>query len=104
MNCLNTVDEIVREDKEVIKYTYKTHGTCSTHIELELEGDVIKYVAFWNGCNGNLQGISRLVKGMKISEVVARLGGIRCGSRATSCPDQFSKALLEIAGKYSLEL
>lgn len=104
MNCLNTVSEAAEENKEIIRYTYKTHGTCSTHIELELEGDIIKDVAFWNGCNGNLQGISRLVKGMKISEVVARLSGIHCGSRATSCPDQFSKALQEIAEKYSLGL
>ena len=100
----NICSEIVEEDQRIIRYTYKTQGTCSTHIELELEGDTIKEVAFWNGCNGNLQGISRLVKGMKISEVVARLGGIRCGSRITSCPDQFSKALLEIADKYSLDL
>ena len=77
-------------------YTYKTKGTCSTHIELEVEEGVIKEVAFWNGCNGNLQGISRLVKGMTVPEVISRLKGIRCGSRPTSCPDQLCKALNEI--------
>lgn len=77
-------------------YTYKTHGTCSTHIELEIEDGIIKDIAFWNGCNGNLQGISRLVKGMPVSEVISRLEGIRCGSRSTSCPDQLVKALKEM--------
>ena len=77
-------------------YTYKTKGTCSTNIELEVEDGVLKEVAFWGGCNGNLQGISRLVKGMPVAEVLARLVGIRCGSRPTSCPDQLCKALHEM--------
>ena len=77
-------------------YTYKTQGTCSTHIELDVEDGIVKDIAFWNGCNGNLQGISKLVKGMSVSEVITRLGGIRCGMRSTSCPDQLSKALQEI--------
>lgn len=77
-------------------YTYKTQGTCSTHIELEIEDDIVQNVVFWNGCNGNLQGISRLVKGMAVSEVVSRLSGIRCASRSTSCPDQLAKALQEM--------
>lgn len=77
-------------------YTYKTKGTCSTNIELEVEDGVLKEVAFWGGCNGNLQGISRLVKGMPVAEVLARLEGIRCGSRPTSCPDQLCKALHEM--------
>ena len=52
-----------------MKITYKTQGTCSSHIEVEVEDDVIQQVFFWGGCNGNLQGISRLVKGMKVEEV-----------------------------------
>ena len=79
-----------------MKLTYKTQGTCSSHIELEVEDGIIKQVFFWGGCNGNLQGISRLVKGMKVEDVIARLEGIKCGNRWTSCPDQSCKALREI--------
>lgn len=79
-----------------MKLTYKTQGTCSSHIEVEVEDGVVKEVFFWGGCNGNLQGISRLVKGMKVEEVISRLEGIRCGNRWTSCPDQLCKALQEI--------
>lgn len=79
-----------------MKFTFKTQGTCSSHIELEVEGGIIQSVYFWGGCNGNLQGISRLVKGMKIDDVLDRLEGIRCGNRWTSCPDQLCKALREI--------
>lgn len=79
-----------------MKYTYKTQGTCSTHIELDVEGSVVKEVAFWGGCSGNLQGISRLVTGMPVPEVIEKLEGIRCGSRSTSCPDQLCCALHEM--------
>ena len=79
-----------------MKLTYKTQGTCSSHIDLEVEEGVIQQVFFWGGCNGNLQGISRLVKGMKVEEAIAKLEGIRCGNRVTSCPDQLCKALREI--------
>jgi uncharacterized protein (TIGR03905 family) len=77
-----------------MKTVYKTEGTCSSHIELDVSDDgVINEVAFWNGCNGNLQGISHLVKGMRAEDVVARLEGIRCGMKSTSCPDQLCRAL-----------
>ncbi len=76
-------------------YTYKTKGTCSSQIELELEDGVIQSVAFTGGCNGNLQGISRLVQGMTAQEAINRLRGIRCGFKPTSCPDQLSYALEE---------
>ena len=66
-------------------YTYKTQGTCSSNIELDVEDG-----------NGNLQGLSRLVKGMPVDAVIARLEGIRCGRRSTSCPDQLCKALHEM--------
>ncbi|MBE6280991.1 MAG: TIGR03905 family TSCPD domain-containing protein [Bacteroides sp.] len=79
-----------------MKLTYKTQGTCSSHIELEVEEGIIKEVFFWGGCNGNLQGISRLVKGMKVEDVINKLEGIRCGYRSTSCPDQLCKALREM--------
>lgn len=72
---------------------YRTQGTCSSNIELEVEGGIIRQVTFWGGCNGNLQGISRLVEGMPAVEAVKRLEGIRCGARPTSCPDQLCQAL-----------
>lgn len=77
-------------------YTYKTQGTCSSSIDLEVEDGIVKDVQFYDGCNGNLQGISSLVKGMQVKDVIARLEGIRCGWRPTSCPDQLCKALHEM--------
>ncbi len=78
-----------------MKYLYQTQGTCSSAIELELDGDVIKSVQFYGGCNGNLQGISRLVVGRTVEEVERDLSGIRCGYKPTSCPDQLAKAVRE---------
>ena len=72
---------------------YKTRGTCSQLINLELDGDVIKSVEFIGGCDGNLQGISKLVTGMKAEDAIKRLEGIQCGVKPTSCPDQLAKAL-----------
>lgn len=79
---------------------YKTKGTCSTSIEVHLAEDhTIESVKFTDGCNGNLQGVSKLVEGRKAEEVIGLLEGIRCGFRPTSCPDQLSKALKQaIAG------
>ena len=76
-------------------YTYKTHGTCSSQIDLELEDGIIQSVAFTGGCNGNLKGIAALVKGMPAQDAIDRLQGTRCGMKPTSCPDQLSKALAE---------
>ena len=75
---------------------YKTQGTCSSAIDLEVENGIIKSVAFTGGCHGNLQGISRLVEGMKVDEAITRLKGIRCGFKSTSCPDQLARALESI--------
>ncbi len=72
---------------------YKTKGTCSTEIDVELKDGVIDSVTFMGGCNGNLQGISALVKGMTPEEAIRRLKGIRCGFKPTSCPDQLAQAL-----------
>ncbi len=72
---------------------YKTKGTCSREIHIEVENDIIKDVAFIGGCNGNTQGIASLVKGMNIHDVIAKMEGIDCGGRGTSCPDQLAKAL-----------
>ena len=80
----------------VKKLTYKTQGTCSSLIEVEVENGIVTDIHFMGGCNGNLQGISSLVKGMAVDEIIARLEGIRCGSRPTSCPDQLCKALRSV--------
>ena len=76
-----------------MKYSYRTSGTCSSQIDLEVEDGILKEVHFIGGCNGNLKGISALVKGMKVEEVISRLEGIRCGYKPTSCPDQLAWAL-----------
>ena len=79
---------------------YKTKGTCSTMINLTLDDDhVIRDVYFMGGCNGNLQGISKLVIGCKAEDIIPKIEGIRCGFRNTSCPDQLSKALKQAIGQ-----
>ena len=72
---------------------YKTQGVCSSSIDIEMNGNVIESVKFTGGCNGNLQGISALVKGMTAQDAIDRLRGIRCGFKTTSCPDQLAQAL-----------
>ncbi len=73
--------------------TYKTQGTCSREINIAVEDGKITSVSFVGGCNGNLQGISALVKGMTPEEAISKLKGIRCGMKSTSCPDQLACAL-----------
>ena len=82
-----------------MQYEYKTKGTCSQRILFDLEDGKIKNVQFLGGCNGNLQGISRLVEGMDAAEVIERIQGIRCGMKPTSCPDQLATALKEAKEK-----
>ena len=73
---------------------YQTSGTCSQQIDLDIDDENrVRNVQFLGGCNGNLQGVSRLVEGMTVEEVKERLGGIRCGYKNTSCPDQLVRAL-----------
>ena len=72
---------------------FQTKGTCSTTIDIEVNDGIIESVKFTGGCSGNLQGISALVKGMKTEDAIARLKGIRCGFKNTSCPDQLAQAL-----------
>ena len=76
-----------------MEYTYKTSGTCCREIAFEIENGKVKNVQFFGGCNGNLKGISALVEGQDVDEVIARVEGIRCGSKVTSCPDQLAQAL-----------
>ena len=78
---------------------YQTKGTCSRAIQFEVDGDTIQSVQFVGGCDGNTQGVAALVKGMKVEEAIARLEGIDCRGRGTSCPDQLAKALKEYMAK-----
>lgn len=74
---------------------FKTKGVCASQIDFEIENDVIKNVIFKGGCAGNASGLSKLVEGMKVEEVILRLEGTTCGKNTTSCPDQLAKALKE---------
>ena len=72
---------------------YRTRGVCSTRMVIDVEDDTVKSVKIFNGCDGNLQGISRLVEGMKVTDAISKLEGIHCGGKPTSCPDQLAQAL-----------
>ena len=76
---------------ETIKYTPK--GVCSRGMEIDVEDGVIQAVRVVGGCHGNLQGVSALLKGMRVGDAIARMEGIRCGMKPTSCPDQLAQAL-----------
>ena len=76
---------------ETIQYTPK--GVCSKRMEIDVEDGAIQAVRVMGGCSGNLQGICSLLKGMKVEEAIARMDGIRCGMKPTSCPDQLAQAL-----------
>ena len=85
-----------------MQYTYQTSGTCSREILFEIEDGKVINVQFIGGCNGNLKGISSLVEGMNVDEVISRLEGTTCGGKGTSCPDQLASALkkaLAVAAK-----
>jgi len=78
-----------------MQYEYKTSGTCSQRIFFEIDDGKLTNVQFLGGCNGNLKGICALVEGMKVEDVIARIEGIHCGMKSTSCPDQLATALKE---------
>ena len=78
-----------------MKYIYRPEGVCSVEMIFEIEDDIIKSLEVIRGCHGNLQGISKLVQGMHIDEVISKLKGIKCGFKDTSCPDQIARALEE---------
>jgi len=82
-----------------MKSTYIPTGTCSTKIEVDIEDGILHDVKFSGGCPGNLQAISRLVKGMEVNDAIERLDDIRCGNKLTSCADQLEKALKIIRAK-----
>lgn len=76
-----------------MQYEYKTKGTCSQRILFDIQDGKVWNVQFIGGCNGNLQGISKLVEGMDVNDVVEKIKGIHCGMKPTSCPDQLATAL-----------
>lgn len=76
-----------------MQFTFLPRGVCSRQFTFDVEDDVVRHVEIIGGCHGNLQGISKLLEGMPVEEVVARLKGIRCGMKPTSCPDQIAIAL-----------
>lgn len=78
-----------------MEYRYKPQGVCSREMIFEIEGDIVKSVKIVGGCAGNTLGLSHLIKGMKIKDVIEKLKGIPCGFKPTSCPDQLAKALEE---------
>ncbi len=76
-----------------MRYTYRTHGTCSRSITFDINGDVVTGVSFEGGCNGNLKAVSTLVDGMTVDQIERKLSGINCGYKGTSCGDQLAKAV-----------
>ena len=76
-------------------YTYRPKGVCSKQMTFDIEDGIIRSVDIVGGCSGNLQGISRLVEGMKVEDAIQRMKGIKCGFKPTSCPDQLAAALAE---------
>lgn len=79
-----------------MKYTYRPRGVCSQQMEIDIDNGKVTGLKVLGGCSGNLQGIAKLVEGMDVDDVIARLEGIHCGFKSTSCPDQLAKALREI--------
>lgn len=79
-------------------FVYTPKGVCSRRMEFEVENNIIQSVKIEGGCNGNLNGISRILVGMDVHHVIDRFNGVTCGSKNTSCPDQIAQALKEKFG------
>ena len=84
-----------------MKITYRPRGVCSRLMEIEVEDGKIASVSVTGGCDGNLKGISSLLRGMAVDEAIARMQGIRCGGKATSCPDQLAAALRQYSREHA---
>lgn len=82
-----------------MKHTYKPQGVCSSQVEFELEGNVVRNISFRGGCNGNLKAIAALAEGMTVDQIAERVQGITCGFKKTSCSDQLAHALMDAAAK-----
>jgi len=85
----------MRRESVDMAYQYRTKGVCSRNIVFDIVDGTVVNVKFDGGCNGNTQGIARLVEGMPVEEAIRRMEGIRCGFKGTSCPDQLAQALKE---------
>lgn len=79
-----------------MQYTFSPRGVCANSLSFEIEDNKIKNVSFRGGCNGNLKGIATLVENMPVNQVISKLSGIKCGHKATSCPDQLAQAILQV--------
>jgi uncharacterized protein (TIGR03905 family) len=86
----------IEEECNMINYTFRPKGVCSQQMNITVEDNRIQNLEVLGGCDGNLKGISSLIIGMPVDEVIARLDGIRCGYKSTSCPDQLAKALKQM--------
>ena len=95
----NATPHAIPRKEPSMNHSYKTKGTCSTQIDFELKDGIIHNVRFTNGCNGNLKSISKLVEGLPAETVIEKLSGVQCGTKGTSCGDQFSKALVSALEK-----
>lgn len=82
-----------------MRYSYKTKGVCAMEIQFDLDGDVVRNVSFYGGCNGNLKAISKLVDGMTVEQIEGKLRGNTCGRRPTSCADQLAIAVRQAYSK-----
>ena len=80
-------------DFKIMTYEYRPKGVCAAKINFDIEDGIVKNVQFMGGCNGNTQGVASLVTGMKVDDAIAKIKGIHCGPRPTSCPDQLATAL-----------
>ena len=94
--CNRKKDRIMAKT-EVLQF--QTEGVCCQMMNVAISDDKIVDADFFGGCNGNLQGIRSLIKGMSVDEVIERLGGIKCGPKATSCPDQLARCLIQYKQK-----
>lgn len=79
-----------------MKYSYNTKGVCAVKLDFEVENGVVKNVRYTGGCDGNHKGLSSLVEGMKVDDVIERLSGIKCGGKNSSCPEQLANALKDL--------
>ena len=78
-----------------MKYSYKTNSVCSREIEFDLEGNIVRNITFYGGCNGNLKAVSKLLEGQTVEYIEEKLKGNLCGMRGTSCADQLAKAVCQ---------
>lgn len=85
-----------------MKYVYRPRGVCSRYFEFDIEDGRIKQLQVTGGCNGNLKGISSLIKDMPVNDVISRLKGLECGAKGTSCPDQIARALEQFEAEQAL--